>query len=402
MSRRRAPGEGHVFHYDTKAGIRYAFKFDLPREGGRRKQVVRRGYLTERDALRALRRAQSEAEAGRWVEPSKQPTGGYLTDWLNGLRLAPSTVASYRKNVRLHIDPYVGSLPLASLTTAKIDAVYRQLEDTGRRDHKANTGLSARTVRYVHTILSAALAAAVDAGQLAANPAAKAHPPTAKQAASPEMQVWTTGQLAAFLGWSAEHSHFHSAWHVLAHTGMRRGELLALRWRDIDLEGGTVSIRRSAGIVRVKGQGANISEGPTKTGKARVVDLDDTTVALLRAHRRDRGALMLTYARNDAVVFGDHEGRTRHPERFSRLFAEAVTRCRRDLATDDLPLIRLHDLRHTHATHLLASGEQVKVVSERLGHANPTITMTVYAHVLPGSQRQAAARFAQMVQEAKR
>lgn len=254
----------------------------------------------------------------------------------------------------------------------------------------------------MHTILSAALSAAVDAGQLAANPAAKAHPPTARQAAAPEMKVWTTGQLAAFLNGSADHSQFHAAWHLLAHTGMRRGELLALRWRDIDLDAGTVSVLRSAGLVRVKGQGGVITEGQTKTGRPRVVDLDDATVSLLKAHRRDRGRLVLAYVRDDAVVFGDHEGRVRHPERFSRVFAETLARCRRGLGDDALPAIRLHDLRHTHATHLLAGGEQVKVVSERLGHASPTVTMTVYAHVLPGSQRQAAARFAAAVQEARR
>jgi integrase len=92
-----------------------------------------------------------------------------------------------------------------------------------------------------------------------------------------------------------------------------------------------------------------------KTGKPRVIDLDAITVALLKAHRRERGALVLAYARDDAVVFGDHEGRTRHPERFSRVFAETVTRCRRDLGEDALPVLNLHGLRHTHATHLQMS-----------------------------------------------
>lgn len=196
-------------------------------------------------------------------------------------------------------------------------------------------------MRYVRTILSAALSAAVGAGQLAVNPAAKAHPPTARQAASPEMQVWTAEQLGRFLAWSAEHSQFHPAWHVLAHTGMRRGELLALRWRDFDLATATVSIRQSAGLVGVKGEGGRIMEGPTKTGRPRVVDLDEATTALLKAYRRERGGLVLAYARDDAVVFGDHEGRFRHPERLSRVFAETVARCRRDLGEDVLPAIRL-------------------------------------------------------------
>jgi len=340
---------------------------------------------------------------GEWTEPSRQPTGAYLANWLDGLRLAPSTVASYRKNIRLHVTPYIGSLPLASLTSAHIAALYRRLEISGRADHRQGEGLSPRTVRYVATILRAALGEALAAGMLTRNPAdpKRAKPPTAKEARAPEMHPWNAAQLAAFLGWSAEHSQLHAAWHVLAMTGMRRGELLALRWRDIDLDAGTASIRRSAGVIRVKGQAATISEGPTKSGKPRVIDLDEMTVTLLRAHRRERGSMALAYFRDSALVFGDHEGRHRHPERFSRMFAETLARCAKALGEDAPPVIRLHDLRHTHATLMLGKGEPVKVVSERLGHASVTVTLSVYAHVLPGDQRAAAARFAALIGEAK-
>jgi integrase len=169
--------------------------------------------------------------------------------------------------VRLHIVPNIGSVPLASLTATRLDALYRALEKDGRADHRGGEGLSARTVRYIHTIISAALRDAVDAGLLPANPASRAHPPTAKQARSPEMAPWDAGQLAAFLAWAREHSELHAAWHVLAYTGMRRGELLALRWRDIDLDAATVTVRRSAGLIRNAGEGAEITEGPTRTDK---------------------------------------------------------------------------------------------------------------------------------------
>jgi integrase len=108
----------------------------------------------------------------------------------------------------------------------------------------------------------------------------------------------------------------------------------------------------------------------------------------------------LSAAAADALVLGDHEGRHRHPERFSRLFAEQLARCRRDLGDDELPAIRLHDLRHTHATLLLRTGENVKVVSERLGHANANVTLRVYSHVLPGDQKAAPARFAALIRGA--
>jgi integrase len=183
-------------------------------------------------------------------------------------------------------------------------------------------------------------------------------------------------------------------------TGMRRGEALTLRWRDVCLDAATVSVRRSAGVIRVKGEGASIDEGDTKSGKPRVIDLDASTVAVLRAHRRERGAMALQLARDDSLVFGDQEGRHLHPERFTRTFHAELGRCRKAIGEYKLPVIRLHDLRHTHTTLLLAKGVPVKVVSERLGHASATITLQVYAHVMPGNQRDAAELFARLVEEA--
>ena len=405
--KRRSPGEGSVWPYTTKAGERrIAIGYVVQAPDGTRKRVTRRRgpngerWTTERDAKRALREILAAADKGEHVDPSRQPVSAYLDEWLAGLRLRPGTVASYRRNLRVHVTPAIGAVPLASLTTARINALYRQLERSGRADLRAGErGLSPRTVRYVHTILSAALASAVRERRLARNPAADAKPPTAREAKAPEMQCWTAGQLAAFLRWSGEHSEHHTLWAVLAATGMRRGEALALRWRDVGLDGGTVSVRRSAGVVRDKGEAPVIVEGDTKSGKPRVVDLDAATVALLRAYRRERGAMALQLARDDALVFGDHEGRARYPEGVSRRFAMDLARCRK--AGADLPVIRLHGLRHTHATILLSAREPVHVVSRRLGHATPTVTMSIYAHVLPGSQREAADLFASLIEEAE-
>jgi integrase len=386
-TKRRSPGEGSVWPYQTRAGERWAIGH--PSFGTRRNA---KGWgKTKRTAQQALRDMLVDSSRGELVDPSKQPLGDYLGEWAAGLRLAPSTVASYRKNIRLHIVPALGTVPLASLTTERIDRLYRDLERGGRADHRQGEGLSPRTVRYIHTILSSALGAAVKTRRLARNPADAASPPTAKQAKAPEMHPWTAEQLAAFLGWADGRADNFALWHVLAYTGMRRGEALALRWREIDLEAATVRIRRSAGMVRVAGEGAEVVEGDTKSGKPRIVDLDAGTVAVLRARKRERGALALQLARDDALVFGDLEGGHRNPEHVSRQFARDVTRC------GAVPPVRLHDLRHTHATLLLLDREPVHVVSQRLGHASPVVTMTVYAHVLPGSQREAADRFAALV-----
>jgi len=235
-----------------------------------------------------------------------------------GCRFLPGDrLSSYRKNVRLHVQGYpLAQVPLAALTPAKLAAHYRVLEASGRKDYREGEGLSARTVRYIHTIIGAALSAAVSAGLLAENPAAdpkQSKPPTAQQAKAPEMHPWTAAQLRTFLDWSRENSPLFAAWWLLAYTGMRRGELLALRWRDIDLKAGTITVRRSAGIVRNKGQGATLKEGPTKTNKPRVIDIDPVTVAVLRAWWRDRHALALQLATHDEIVFADEEGRHLHP-----------------------------------------------------------------------------------------
>ena len=225
-ARRRSRGEGHVASYQTKQGTRWFWKATLVRPDGSKKVVWKRGYATKKEAQAGLREALVDAKKGTYTEPSKRTVGSWLSEWLGTLRLAPSTVASYRKNIRLHVVPYIGDVPLAALTSARLTGLYRQLETAGRRDGKgelAGAGLSARTVRYIHTIIGKALTAAVNTEppMLVRSPAAKANPPTAKEARSPEMHPWTADQLAAFLAWSAEGS---SAARRMVAAGVHRYE----------------------------------------------------------------------------------------------------------------------------------------------------------------------------------
>ncbi|MCA0145489.1 tyrosine-type recombinase/integrase [Blastococcus sp. LR1] len=395
--RRRQAGEGGISEYMTKAGPRFLIKFTAQRPDGTRRVVLKRGFKTRKDAAAALRAEVRKAEVGEWVEPSKQRLDAYLAEWIQGQRLSPSTLASYRKNIRLHIDPYLGAQSVARLTGPAVDAWMRTLEESGRADGQG--GLSARTVRYVYTILRSALGDAVKQGRLSVNPTDRSTPPSPSEARPPEMQAWTAAELGRFLGWAEAYDEdLAMGWRLLAATGMRRGEALALRWRDIDLDAGRLAVRRSVGVVKTKGAGERLVEGPTKTGRARVVDLDAGTVAALRAYRAARGLLALDLVRDSALVLGNLDGTHRHPERFSRRFTGHIARARQALGEERLPVIRLHDLRHTHATLLLADGVPVKVVSERLGHASATITLTVYQHVHPGMGREAADRFAALLE----
>jgi integrase len=363
------------------------------------KTIRQRGFPTQKAGLEWLADLQAEGRKGNYTEPSKRPLGEYGTEVIAGLRLKPQTRASYIRYWRNHVEAYpIASVPLAQLTGLRLTSHYRALERSGRKDHREGDPLSARTVRYLHTIVHVVLKQAVKDGLLARNPADSATPPSAREAKPPEMTCWTAAQLGAFLGWAAEHSQNHVLWHVYAHTGMRRGEGLSVRYRD--LGAGTLSIRRSAGIVRVAGEAAKMIEDDTKSSKPRVIDLDAGTLALLRSWRKQRGSLALQLARDDALIFGDLEGRHRNGEHVSRQFVRDVTRCRQALGCDVVPVIRLHDLRHSHATLLLTAREPVHVVSQRLGHASAVVTMTVYAHVLPGSQREAADAFARLIMEA--
>ena len=271
------------------------------------------------------------------------------------------------------------------------------LERTGRQDHQA--ALDSRRGRSAtSTILKAALREAAAQGLLATNPADKAKPPAAREAKAPEIHPWTAPQLSTFLAWADERGRTDAvAWRVLAYTGARRGEVLALRWRDLDVDRGRLSVRRPVGLIRTKGEGAELVEGPTKSGRERAVDLDPQTNAALRGWRVARAGLDLRLARDDALMFGGPEGTHQHPERFSRRFSEQLARCRRDLGDTAPPMIRVHDLRHTHASLMLRAGVPVKVVSERLGHSTPMITMQVYAHTVPGMQAEAAVKFAALV-----
>jgi integrase len=219
-------------------------------DGLGKRQVLRRGYKTRTAAVKALREALAEVDKGTHVAPNKLTLGTYLNDtWLPSLRLKPSTEASYRKNARLHLVPDLGALPLTSITGQRLTVLYRKLETEGRAD--GSGGLSARTVRYVHTILHRALRDAVEDGLLAINPADPAKPPTSAQAKAPELRYWTSAQLRAFLAWSEnDEDELFAAWQLLAATGMRRGEALGLRWGDVDLSASRVSIRRSAVLVR--------------------------------------------------------------------------------------------------------------------------------------------------------
>jgi integrase len=312
----------------------------------------------------------------------------YLRErWLPAKRvsLRPSTWDGYRRKLELQVIPRLGHVPLRRLRADHIQSLYSELLANGRAD--AGGGLDPKTVLEIHVILRKALADAARRSLIPRNVADDAEAPKRRR---PKRQVrsWTAEQLHTFLDTAAHHRLFAAFW-LAATTGMRRSELLALRWEDLDVDTSRVSVHRALVSVAYE-----LHESHGKTSSARrCIDLDPDTITVIERWRdflqRELGRPVL----GCDYLFASPTGHPIHPDSFSGAFNRLVAKV-------DLPRLRLHDLRHTHATLLLKDGVPIKVVSERLGHATPGFTMATYQHVLPGMQAEAAHRFAELLKRA--
>jgi integrase len=374
------------------------------RKGNQHYAVIYEGLdpLTGRERRRwhpaGADRAEVEQLASRlaaaWVRDRSPRQSGitvavYLTQrWLpeNQARLKPSTLAGYARNAHLHVVPRICRVPLRHLRPDHIERMYADLAVAG--NHVRPGGLDEKTIVEIHQMLRRALGDAARRGLIVTNPAAVALAPRRRPLGSSVAKAWNVYQLRAFLDHTAGH-RWHAALWTAANTGMRRGELAGLHWGDIDLDARTLSVNRS--LVSV-GYELHESRGKTRTSR-RCIDLDSTTVQVLREWRERRAAEDPNFDPNDrdAQVFAQPDGTVMHPQ----LIADAF---KRKIRSSGLPRIRLHDLRHTHATLLLKAGVPIKVVSERLGHSTPAFTMATYQHVLPGMQREAAETFASLLE----
>ena len=347
------------------------------------------------------RRGPSKARHGEYIDRNRITVAAYLDDWIDAhaMEIKPRTLADYRACIRLYATPRIGQLPIQAVRPSTITKLYRDLLTSGGRDGQP---LAVATVTHLHAVLRKAFRDAVMVDELiGSNPVERAKRPRA-QAQEPGM-VWTVAQLRAFLATAQKHRLF-AFFHVAAYTGARRGELLNLRWRDIDLDGKKIIITGSTAVIA--GERVN---GTTKSGRTRVVSIDDETVAVLRQRKADQAAEQLHAGDSwrgakDGYVFTTGWGEPIYPDTVTSLMTKLIRAHNEpDQAPrpkDQLPHARLHDLRHLHATTLLLSGVPVHVVAARLGHADPAITLRVYAHVIRSVEAAAAEIFAQTVRAA--
>lgn len=352
----------------------------------------RGGYTTKAAAAAALEALSRPAAA----PAAGLTTGVWLGRWLaSRVSLRASTSRGYAAHVRGYLIPYLGGIPLAGLSPGDVQGMFTAII---RGEAGLGRPVSAATLRRIHATLRAALNAAVRAGLIASSPgrwpelppAARPRPQVWTPALTqrwqrkgwrPVVGVWTAGQTAAFLVQVRDH-RLYALFHLVALRGLRRGEAAGLKWSDLDLQAGTLIVTR-----QLQQLGGRLAAGPPKSGAGwRVIALDKTTIAALRAHRvrqqAERAAAGAGWTQT-GYVFTTRTGKPIAPDRLTRLF-------RRLVAASGLPPVTLHGLRHGAATLALAAGTDLKIVQDQLGHSTITLTADTYTSVLPETARAAA------------
>jgi integrase len=350
---------------------------------GKRRMATSTVKGNRRAAEKELRRLLRALDTGEHVDPTRMTVREWLTAWLAAVReeVSPKSHERYSEIVGNFLAPELGNLPIVKLGPVHISAAYTRWATEGRRDGKPG-GLSPRTRRHVHRILKAALGRAVEQQVVARNPAdafKKRLPKVERQ----EMVTLTAEQAAKLLE-SIKHSRLYWPVLIALSTGMRRGETLALRWRNIDLERGTVrvveSLEQTKAALRFKAP---------KTEKARAITLPSFAVEELRRLKRQQAEELLALGvrqSGETLACGRHDGKPMPPRSLTHEFAKIAGRLK------DVPRARFHDLRHSHATQLLSAGVHPKVAQERLGHSTITTTLDLYSHVTETMQGDAASK----------
>lgn len=385
---RRQPGITKYSTSDGRTLWQYVIDLGDDPETGRRRQRRKRGFKTQVDASAALDDARRAVDVGGHLFDVEHMTFlEYLDLWLDGLpntNKTPRTIVDYRNEVRRYVQPHVADVKLTNLTPLHLEHLYRTLVKRGGR--KGNP-LSPKTVRRVHQVLQKALTDAERKGIVQRNVARLADKPSTAQLETNRIS-WTPDELRTVLVAAEDHGLFPLI-RLTALTGMRRGEVCGLQWEDIDLGAMQLRVRRTLGVV----DGKPVVGTPKSRRSRRTIDLDDKTVEILRRHREQQAEAADFVGdgwRNSGYVFTTVIGTHTHPDNVGKRFTELVR-------ATDVPYLTMHGLRHTHATHLLSMGQNPRMVSERLGHADVAFTLQVYGHVLPGHQREAAEAAAGLV-----
>jgi integrase len=346
---------------------------------GKRKRKWHSFKGTKRQAQVECARLISVIQGGTYLEPSKTTVAEYLTRWLEHIesQVSPKSSERYAGLINQNIIPLLGAVHLTKLKPVQISAAYATALAGGRRDGKPG-GLSARSVGHMHSVLKQALGQAVKWELLNRNPADAVDPPKVEWK---PVQTYDLPQTAELIE-AVRGTPMHMPTLLAVLCGLRRGEICAMRWRNVDLATGQMSVIES--LEQTK---AGLRLKSPKSGKGRTVALSATMTEELRTYRVQRAEELLKLGvrlSDDDLVICHADGSIMPPIYISQHWARTIRKTQ-------LAHLRFHDLRHAHATHLLATGINPKVASERLGHSRVGITLDLYSHVMPGMQEEAAA-----------
>ncbi|GAB1694297.1 tyrosine-type recombinase/integrase [Krasilnikovia sp. M28-CT-15] len=438
--RKRPPVTGVVVY---QRGRKWAYRLELERDTltGDRQWEYKSGFGTDEEAWSAAIAAKTAADAGRRVPPSKRTVADFLAEWLTAVRhsVKPSTYTNYVDYRDAYVVRIIGKRRLQDIDVPTLNELYRHLLREGRCKRDTNAvmydywrtrklagvepppreiaqhsgasiyaaraavlryrrgrlpvamtpGLAPKTVKNVHRMLHRALSDAVAWGYLTSNPAVHASLPRERRTSARQRgKTWTAEELNAWLK-VATKDRDAALWVLVATTGMRRSELAGADVELLDLAAARLTVEDTRVVVDGK---AEESDGKTASGR-RTIALDPLTVSYLRRHL----AMLADEKREFGTMYRDHgklfchpDGRPIHPDTITRRFNRLVDRA-------EVPLIRLHDVRHTYATLSLDAGVEPKVVADRIGHANMAYTLTIYTHRSTGRDQPAADKVAGVI-----
>ena len=372
MAKKRANGEGSIRkRKDGRWEGRYTAGHD-PNTG----KAIYKNVLgkTQTEVKEKLKKAIEESKGLDIVKAGEYTVGQWLDFWLENyakLKVRPSSYQTYKGFLNNHIKPNIGNIPLPKLTTMELQQFYKKLLESGRVDRieakNKPKGLSVKTVRNLHQMVSSALNLAVAQKLIPVNPASACALPKVERK---EMKTIPVEQLNAFLA-EAKASGVFELYYIDLVTGLRRGELLGLKWDDIDLKNGVLHVRRQ--VMRQEGK---MVEAPLKTKNSyRSVSLGADAIEVLEQQKKKAGS--------SEYVFPSPTGGPMSPDSVLHMLQRVLKRA-------GLERVRFHDLRHTFATLALQNGVDVKTVSGMLGHYSAGFTLDIYAHVTTAAQREAA------------
>ena len=372
MAKRRANGEGSI--RKRKDG-RWEGRYTAGRDPETGKAITKNVLAkTQKECKEKLKQAIEDTAGLDLAKAGQYTVGQWLDVWFENyakLKVRPSSHQTYQGYIDNHIKPNIGHIPLSKLTSLDLQKLYKKLLSGGRvkriEAKRQPKGLSAKTVRNLNQVISSAMDFAIAQKLILTNPTDGCALPRLEHR---EMKTLPAEQLASFLHEARESGVFELYYTELA-TGLRRGELLGLKWENLDLVRGEMRVRRQ--VARINGE---VVEAPLKTKNAyRTLPLSEDTVGVLKAQKQKAG--------NSPWVFPSPTGGPISPDSVLHMLHRVLKRA-------GLPQVRFHDLRHTFVTLALQNGVDLKTVSGMLGHFSAGFTLDTYAHVTTASQRQAA------------